>query len=91
MYYVSLLMTLFSYPICFPLISTTHKTTGNQLCSFKVCFFLFQINLRLILVSGKTKDFFFSPSDSAGDIAQHVFENWPEGKEQNVHSLSALL
>ncbi|XP_015602181.2 ubiquitin-like protein 3 isoform X1 [Cephus cinctus] len=37
-----------------------------------------KINLRLILVSGKTKEFLFSPSDSAGDIAQHVFENWPE-------------
>lgn len=44
-------------------------------------FFLpfFQINLRLILVSGKTKEFLFSPSDSAGDIAQTVFDNWPEG------------
>lgn len=42
--------------------------------------FLFQINLRLILVSGKTKEFLFSPSDSAGDIAQHVFDNWPDGK-----------
>jgi hypothetical protein len=34
----------------------------------------------LILVSGKTKEFLFSPSDSAGDIAQIVFESWPEGK-----------
>lgn len=42
-------------------------------------FFVLQINLRLILVSGKTKEFLFSPSDSAGDIAQHVFDNWPEG------------
>lgn len=38
-----------------------------------------QINLRLILVSGKTKEFLFSPSDSAADIAQHVFDNWPIG------------
>ncbi|CAH0719197.1 unnamed protein product, partial [Brenthis ino] len=36
------------------------------------------INLRLILVSGKTKEFVFSPVDSAGDIAVHVFDNWPE-------------
>ncbi|GFY75713.1 ubiquitin-like protein 3 [Trichonephila inaurata madagascariensis] len=36
-----------------------------------------KINLRLILVSGKTKEFLFSPSDSAADIAQHVFDNWP--------------
>lgn len=39
-----------------------------------------QINLRLIMVSGKTKEFLFSPSESAGDIAQTVFEQWPEGK-----------
>lgn len=37
-----------------------------------------KINLRLILVSGKTKEFLFSPNDSAGEIAQLVFENWPE-------------
>lgn len=50
--------------------------------NIKETFFFFpvlQINLRLILVSGKTKEFLFSPSDSAGDIAHHVFENWPEG------------
>lgn len=34
----------------------------------------------MILVSGKTKEFLFSPSDSAADIAQHVFDNWPAGK-----------
>lgn len=45
-----------------------------------IILFFFQINLRLILVSGKTKEFLFSPSESAGDIAQHVFENWPEGE-----------
>lgn len=38
-----------------------------------------QVNLRLILVSGKTQDFIFSPNDSATDIARHVFENWPAG------------
>lgn len=36
-----------------------------------------KINLRLILVSGKTRDFLFDPHDSASDIAQHVFNNWP--------------
>ncbi|XP_002733302.1 ubiquitin-like protein 3 [Saccoglossus kowalevskii] len=46
-----------------------------------------KINLRLILVSGKTKDFFFSSNDSAGDIAQHVYENWPpEWEEDSVNS-----
>ena len=42
--------------------------------------FLSQVNLRLILVSGKTEDFTFSPNDSATDIAKHVFDNWPAGK-----------
>jgi len=37
-----------------------------------------KINLRLIMVSGKTKDYLFKPSDSAGDIAQYIFDNWPE-------------
>lgn len=46
-----------------------------------ICIYiLLQINLRLILVSGKTKEFIFSPNDSAGDIAQAIFDNWPEGK-----------
>lgn len=38
-----------------------------------------QICLRLILVSGKTHEFLFSPSDTAYYITQHVYENWPEG------------
>ncbi|KAI0234778.1 Ubiquitin-like protein 3 [Lamellibrachia satsuma] len=37
-----------------------------------------QINLRLILVSGKTKEFLFSPSNSAADITQHVYDSWPQ-------------
>jgi len=32
----------------------------------------------LILVSGKTREFLFSPEDSAFEIAQYVFDNWPE-------------
>ncbi|KAG7269638.1 hypothetical protein CRUP_016429 [Coryphaenoides rupestris] len=40
------------------------------------------INLRLILVSGKTKEFLFSPNDSAADIAKHVYGNWPMDWEQ---------
>lgn len=39
-----------------------------------------QVHLRLILVSGKTQDFTFSPNDSATDIAKHVFDNWPAGR-----------
>lgn len=42
-------------------------------------------------MSGKTKEYLFSPSDSAGDIAQHVFDNWPEGefhlKQENQNLL----
>ncbi|MBN3288369.1 UBL3 protein, partial [Polyodon spathula] len=40
------------------------------------------LNLRLILVSGKTEEFTFSPSDSAADIAKHVYENWPMGERR---------
>ena len=36
-----------------------------------------KINLKLILVSGRTKEYLFSPNDSAGDIAQFVFDHWP--------------
>lgn len=37
-----------------------------------------KINLRLILVSGKTREFLFSPNASAAEITQHVYDNWPE-------------
>jgi hypothetical protein len=36
-----------------------------------------KINLKLILVSGKTKEFLFLPSDSVSHITQHVYDNWP--------------
>uniref|UniRef100_T1K2R6 UBL3-like ubiquitin domain-containing protein n=1 Tax=Tetranychus urticae TaxID=32264 RepID=T1K2R6_TETUR len=49
------------------------------------------INLRLILVSGKTKDFQFSPNDSASDIAQYVFEHWPpEWADESVSRAEIL-
>ncbi|XP_041112011.1 ubiquitin-like protein 3 [Polyodon spathula] len=45
------------------------------------------LNLRLILVSGKTEEFTFSPSDSAADIAKHVYENWPmDWEDEQVSS-----
>lgn len=50
-----------------------------------------KINLKLILVSGKTKEFLFSPSESAGDIAQHVFENWPDDWCQEAVSKAEIL
>uniref|UniRef100_A0AC11DXX9 Ubiquitin like 3 n=1 Tax=Ovis aries TaxID=9940 RepID=A0AC11DXX9_SHEEP len=50
-----------------------------------------QINLRLILVSGKTKEFLFSPNDSASDIAKHVYDNWPmDWEEEQVSSPNIL-
>ncbi|EDS42776.1 ladybird homeobox corepressor [Culex quinquefasciatus] len=49
------------------------------------------INLRLILVSGKTKEFLFSPSDSAGDIALTVFENWPDDWESEAVAKAEIL
>lgn len=49
------------------------------------------INLRLILVSGKTKEFLFSSSASALEITQFVFDNWPqEWEEERVGSSSLL-
>ncbi|KAK1883330.1 Ubiquitin-like protein 3 [Dissostichus eleginoides] len=50
-----------------------------------------EINLRLILVSGKTKEFLFSPNDSAADIAKHVYDNWPmDWEEEQVSSPNIL-
>ncbi|CAF1369440.1 unnamed protein product [Adineta steineri] len=50
------------------------------------------INLKLILVSGKTAEFQFRPSTTASDVAKHVFENWPEdwGNEQRVDRYEVL-
>ncbi|KYN44549.1 Ubiquitin-like protein 3 [Trachymyrmex septentrionalis] len=41
--------------------------------------------------SGKTKEFLFSPSDSAGDIAHHVFENWPEDWAEEAVAKAEIL
>lgn len=49
------------------------------------------INLRLILVSGKTKEFLFSPNDSAADIAKHVYDNWPMDWEEEQVSSPCIL
>uniref|UniRef100_A0A914UNT7 UBL3-like ubiquitin domain-containing protein n=1 Tax=Plectus sambesii TaxID=2011161 RepID=A0A914UNT7_9BILA len=49
------------------------------------------VNLRLILVSGRTKEFLFNPSTSAAEIAQSVFDNWPEEwADEQVESSSLL-
>ncbi|KAI6214667.1 Ubiquitin-like protein 3 [Aphelenchoides besseyi] len=42
-----------------------------------------EVNLKLILVSGRTHEFQFSPSSSATEVCQYVFDNWPEGKRLN--------
>ncbi|ETN62249.1 ladybird homeobox corepressor [Anopheles darlingi] len=49
------------------------------------------INLRLILVSGKTKEFLFNQTDSAGDIALTVFENWPDDWEAEAVAKAEIL
>ncbi|GFT17080.1 ubiquitin-like protein 3 [Nephila pilipes] len=51
-----------------------------------------KINLRLILVSGKTREYLFSPNDSASDIAQYVFDNWAEAEwaEESVAKAEIL-
>ncbi|KAH3835346.1 hypothetical protein DPMN_108697 [Dreissena polymorpha] len=36
-----------------------------------------KVNLRLILVSGRTKEFLFSHASSAADITEHVYTTWP--------------
>uniref|UniRef100_A0A0N5B123 Ubiquitin-like domain-containing protein n=1 Tax=Syphacia muris TaxID=451379 RepID=A0A0N5B123_9BILA len=48
------------------------------------------VNLRLILVSGKTKDFVFSLNSSVEEIIQYVFEHWPSEWEEKVKSASLL-
>ncbi|RUS76749.1 hypothetical protein EGW08_015480 [Elysia chlorotica] len=37
-----------------------------------------RINLKLILFDGKTHEFLFCPSDTAADIAEHVYTHWPD-------------
>jgi len=43
-----------------------------------------KVNLRLILVSGKTKEFLFSPEDSASEIAQFVLKTGLKNGMKNV-------
>lgn len=50
-----------------------------------------KINLRLILVTGKTRDFLFSPHDSASDIAAFVFDHWPSEWTHEAVSRAEIL
>ncbi|XP_071502872.1 ubiquitin-like protein 3 isoform X2 [Diadema antillarum] len=47
-----------------------------------------RITLRLIHpMNGKNKEFNFVPEDTAADVAQYVFDNWPTDWESHrVHS-----
>ncbi|CAF3643355.1 unnamed protein product [Rotaria socialis] len=50
------------------------------------------INLKLILVSGKTAEFQFRAMTTASDVAKYVFEKWPEnwGDEERVDRYDVL-
>lgn len=50
-----------------------------------------KVNLKLILVSGRTEEFQFAPSTSAGEIAEFVWENWPESWEKEAVESSSIL
>lgn len=50
-----------------------------------------EVNLKLILVSGRTHEFSFQPNISASEVCQFVFENWPaEWKDEKVANASLL-
>lgn len=51
-----------------------------------------KVLLRLIHpMNGNSQEFVFSPHDSAADVAQHVFDNWPqEWEADRVNSPTIL-
>eukprot|EP00112_Aurelia_sp_Birch-Aquarium-sp1_P022000 Seg606.2 transcript_id=Seg606.2/GoldUCD/mRNA.D3Y31 product="Ubiquitin-like protein 3" protein_id=Seg606.2/GoldUCD/D3Y31 len=52
-----------------------------------------QVNLRLIMVSGKTADFVFTTTTSAGEVAEYVYNNWPEvwaDEKENISNHQVL-
>ena len=50
----------------------------------------FQVNLRLILVSGNRADFLVSPSDSVTSIVRQIFDKWPKGKSYCIIHRNSL-
>ena len=55
------------------------KSNGETIDRFSSFFSINeQINLKLILVSGRTAEFQFPLQTTASDIAKYVYENWPE-------------
>jgi len=60
--------------VALPVVVASSKQSGStnkHIPHDKIC-------LRLILVSGKTAEFVVPPEWSAQQIAQHVFQQWPE-------------
>lgn len=47
-----------------------------------------KVNLRLIMVSGKTADFVFKNTTTAGEVAEYVYNNWPEAWAEEKDSIS---
>ncbi|XP_071949876.1 ubiquitin-like protein 3 [Antedon mediterranea] len=51
-----------------------------------------KIGLRLIHpVNGNSKEYFFTPNDSATDVVNHVFDNWPQEWEADRVSSAIIL
>jgi len=49
------------------------------------------INLKLIMVSGRTKEFLFAQTTTAGEVAHYVFDHWPtEWADEKVESAAML-
>ncbi|PAA59161.1 hypothetical protein BOX15_Mlig015799g1 [Macrostomum lignano] len=50
-----------------------------------------RVNLRLLLVSGSSHCFLFSPDDCAQEITDFVYNNWPEDWSQAERPASNIL
>lgn len=66
----------FCIATCFSYLMALYWSHDYSICA---CCFNLQVNLRLILVSGKTKEFLFYPNDSVADVTDFVYRNWPRG------------
>lgn len=49
-----------------------------------------KVNLHLIMVTGKTADFVFPNIVSAGEVAEHVYNNWPEAWAEEKETISSF-
>jgi hypothetical protein len=50
-----------------------------------------EVTLKLILVSGRTHEFQFTPGISASQVCEYVFENWPSAWEEEKVANPSLL